>query len=144
MPSCYFLTVCAGSSVDQQTNNVTLFNLIEQITAPPGVPAPPRGLLPLEIHAYFSLRGQELGQGFEVRYVLVADSGLEHPSETFSHRSPTPHLRTRTAGLPFPPVAGSYVLRVDWRMGSEQGWRREPIAWPMLVVEAQPPPAVTH
>ena len=31
MPSCYLLAVCGGSSLDQHSNNVTLFNLVEQI-----------------------------------------------------------------------------------------------------------------
>ena len=51
----------------------------------------------------------------------------------------TPRYRTRTFGLPFPPVAGSYQLRIDLRYLGEEGWRREPIAWPIGIVEATPP-----
>ena len=55
MPRCYLLTLCSGSALDQQSNNVTLFNLVEQLNVPPGVPPPPGGVIPLEIHAYFTV-----------------------------------------------------------------------------------------
>lgn len=146
MPRCYFLSVCAGSSVDQQSNNVTLFNLVEQINVPPGAPPPPRGIVPLEMHAYFELGQLELGRDFEVRFVMVARTGLETPSDAFVHRAITPRYRTRTFGLPFPPVAGSYELRVDVRHAGEEGWRREPAAWPVAIVEvvAEPPGQMVH
>ena len=108
MPRCYFLTVCGGSSVDQHSNNVTLFNLVEQINVPPGAPPPPHGLVPLEIHAYFHVGQEELGRDFEVRFVMTAATGLETPTDAFVHRAVTPRFRTRTLGLPFPPVAVPY------------------------------------
>jgi hypothetical protein len=146
MPRCYFLTVCGGSSVDQHSNNVTLFNLVEQINVPQGAPPPPRGLVPLEMHAYFELAQMELGRDFEVRFVMVAETGLETHTDSFMHRSVTPRYRTRTFGLPFPPVVGHYQLRLDIRYAGEEGWRREPIAWPVGIVEAveQPQAHAVH
>ena len=76
MPSCYLLAVCSGSSLDQQSNNVTLFNLVEQLNLRPGA-EPPRGLIPLEIHAYFELAPEEVGFEFEIRFCMVAETGLE-------------------------------------------------------------------
>ena len=102
MPHCYLLLSCSGSSVDQHSNNVTLFNLVEQINVPPGAPPPPRGLVPVEIHAYFHVGQHEFARDFEVRFVMVASTGLETTSDTFTHRAVTPRYRTRTFGLPFP------------------------------------------
>ena len=50
MPTCYLLSACVGSSIDQETNNITLFNLVEQINVPPNSPPPPNGVIPLEAH----------------------------------------------------------------------------------------------
>lgn len=144
MPHCYMLAVSSGSSVDQHTNNVTLFNLVEQLNVPPGAPPPPGGVVPLEIHAYFQLDAREIGQSFEVRFALVPGSGLETYSEVAVHRSVTPRYRTRSVGLPFPPVMGQYALRVDVRAQGSESWTREPAAWPLSIVEYVPQPAVTH
>lgn len=143
MPKCYLLAVCAGSSLDQQSNNVTLFNLVEQLNVPPGVPPPPGGVIPLEIHAYFIVAPHETQVPFEIRFAMVAASGLETFSDIFSHRSVTPRFRTRTAGLPFPPVVGQYELRIDVRSGGAS-WAREAVFWPIVIVEASSRPAVTH
>jgi hypothetical protein len=145
VPRCYLLAASTGSSVDQHSNNVTLFNLVEQINVAPGAPPPPGGVLPLEIHAYYELGAPEIGQAFSTRFALVARaSGLETFSDVFSHKAVTARYRTRVMGLPFPPVTGQYDLRVDWRFQEARGWTREAIAWPVAIVEADPRPRVTH
>jgi hypothetical protein len=144
VPSCYLLTVCGGSSLDQYSNNVTLFNLVEQVNLPPGYVPPAQRAMPLEVHAYFLVSANEIGHPFEIRFAMVASSGLETVSDVFSHKSHTPRYRTRTLGLPFPPVCEQYQLCVDWRQSPSPGWRREPLVWPISFVEAHPTPAVTH
>ncbi len=144
MPSCYLLAVTVGSSLDQQSNNVTLFNLVEQINVPPKAPKPPRGLLPLEVHAYFRLGADEVNQSFEVRYALVARTGLETYSEVFSYRSVTSRYRTRTFGVPLPPIPDHYDLYVDWRWSPRDEWHRDHACWPLTIAEHNPTPAVTH
>jgi hypothetical protein len=144
MPVCYFLSVCAGSSVDQHTNNVTLFNLVERISVPPGAPPPPKGLIPLEVHAYFDVGPDEIGKSFDVRFVMVAPSGLETPSDPVIHKPVTPRYRTRTLGLPFPPVIGNYTLMVDSRLSSGGGYHRQRVIWPVTIAEADQRPKVTH
>ena len=89
MPQCYLLGISAGSSLDQQSNNVSLFNLVEQVNVPPGAPPPPNNLLPLELHAYFRLAPDELGSTLEMRFALVADTGLETLSEVVRHTCAT-------------------------------------------------------
>ena len=144
MPRCYLLLSCSGSAVDQHSNNVTLFNLVEQINVPPGAPPPPRGLVPVEVHAYFHVGQNELSRDFEIRFVMVASTGLETPTDAFTHRAVTPRYRTRTFGLPFPPVAGHYELRLDWRYVGEESFRREAPAWPITIVEESPQPHAVH
>jgi hypothetical protein len=143
VPRCYLLTVSSGSSLDQHSNNVTLFNLVEQLNVPADAP-PPGTVLPLEIHAYFHLSPKEVNEHFELRFAMVASTGLETCTDPSAHRSVTPRYRTRTMGLPLPPVTGHYELRVDWREAGTEGWQREPVAWPITIVEASRRPPVTH
>lgn len=144
MPRCYLLTLCGGSSLDQQSNNVTLFNMVEQLNVLPDREPPPGALLPLEIHAYFEIGPTEMNQRFDVRFALVASSGLETFTDSFQHRSATPRYRTRTMGLPAPPVAGNYELRVDWRHAGSSEWKRDPIAWPLVVATLERRPTTVH
>lgn len=146
VPRCYLLTVCSGSSLDQHSNNVTLFNLVEQINLKPNSEMPPGTLVPVEIHAYFQCDSRELGTEFEVRFALVSlETGLESLSDVFVHRSATPRYRTRTGGLPLPPVAGSYELRIDWRRRGSTNFTRDPLAWPVNTAElANEAPRITH
>ena len=144
MPRCYLLSLCAGSSLDQQSNNVSLFQLVEQVNVPAPGATPPGGQLPLEIHAYFHVAAAELGQSIEMRFALLSVSGLETYSDTVTHRVATPRYRTRTLGLPFPPLLGHYDLRVDFRIGDERTWTRDPLSWPIAFLEVSAKPHVTH
>jgi hypothetical protein len=144
MPACYLLSVCTGSSLDQQSHNISLFNLVEQINVPPGVEPPPERKIPLEVHCYFRLNAQEIGKEVELRFALVGTSGLETFTDPVTHRAPSPRFRTRTLGVPFPPVLGHYELRVDFRTDGSD-WKRDPISWPLSIQEARPhAPPVTH
>jgi len=145
MPQCYLLSVAAGSSLDQQSNNVTLFNLVEQVNVPPGMDPKPGSRVPLEIHAYLRLGPQEVGMEFEMRYVLVAvASGLETFAEAAKHRAPTSRIRTRSLGLPFPPVLGHYDLFVEFRRAGSEQWTRDALSWPMSFAAPEAKPQVTH
>jgi hypothetical protein len=141
---CYLLALGSGSSLDQQSNNVTLFNLVEQLNFPPHSQPRPGALLPIEIHAYFQLSPEELNQRFELRFVIVESSGLETLTEPVQHKSSTPRYRTRTLGLPAPQAPGSYQLRVEVKLGDREHWVRDAAAWPLLVVRTEPRPQVTH
>jgi hypothetical protein len=144
MPKCYLLSIVGGSSLDRYSNNVTLFNLVEQLNFPKEQPPPLGSILPLEIHAYFDLSAHEVSQRFEMRFSLVAATGLETLTDAFSHRSATPRYRTRTVGLPMPPVFGNYEVRVDTRISGTEAWQRAALAWPLLIAETEPRPSVTH
>ena len=119
MAHCYLLCVTTGSAIDRQSNNVSLFSLVEQINLPANSPPPPRGLLPVEIHAYFQLPESQVNREFELRFALRAETGLETLSDVFRHRITAPRFRVRTLGLPYPPVMGQYSLQVDVRVLGE-------------------------
>jgi hypothetical protein len=143
--------VTTGSSIDRQSNNVSLFTLVEQINLPPNSPPPPRGLIPVEIHAYFQLPEAQVNRDFELRFALRAESGLETLSDVFRHRITASRFRVRTFGLPYPPVLGQYTLQVDVRwIGNGQGlreelhWQRQAAAWPIGLYQLDPRPRVTH
>jgi len=148
---CYLLCVTTGSSIDRQSNNVSLFSLVEQINLPPNAQPPARGLIPLEIHAYFQLPEAHVNRDFELRFALRAQSGLETLSDVFRHRVTAQRFRVRTLGLPYPPVLGQYSLQVDVRMIAEgetsregQSWQRQPAAWPIALYQMEERPRVTH
>jgi hypothetical protein len=145
MPRCYLLALAGGSSLDQHSNNVSLFNVVEQINIPRGGPEPPpNAVLPIEIHAYFQIRPHELNQRFELRFALVGSSGLETLTDPHEHKSATLRYRTRTMGLPIPPVADMYEVRVDLRPAGTEHWSRDALSWPLIVAPIEQRPAVTH
>jgi hypothetical protein len=144
MPKCYFLTLCGGSSLDQQSNNVTLFNVVEQVNLQPNVDPPPGAVLPLEVHAYFLLGPGELSQAFELRFAVVAPTGLELLTDATQHRSSTPRYRTRSFGLPAPIVPGNYQLCVDVRQPGSESFTREGVSWPLMVARLEPRPSTVH
>ena len=144
MPKCYFIALCAGSSLDQHSNNVSLFNIVEQVNLQANVDPPPGAFLPLEVHAYFILGPGEQSQPFEVRFALVAPSGLELLTETSQHKSSTPRYRMRSFGLPAPIVPGDYQLCVDVRRTGTEAFTREALNWPLVVARLEPRPSVVH
>lgn len=144
MPKCYFLALCSGSSLDQQSNNVSLFNMVEQVNLQPNVDPPPGAFLPLEVHAYFLLGPGEISQPFELRFAVVAPTGLEMLTDATPHKSTTPRYRTRSFGLPAPIVPGEYQLRVDVRQPGAEGFTRESVSWPLVVARLEPRPTTVH
>ena len=139
------LCVCAGSSVDQQSNNVSLFSLVEHVNIPPMVTPPGRGAIPVEAHTYWRFEPTEMQRDLQVRYVMVnLATQLETSSDTLKHRAVTARVRSRLAGIPFPPVVGNYELRVDWRWDDQNEWTRTDQAWPLTITEGKPQPRVTH
>ena len=144
MPKCYFLTLCGGSSLDQHSNNVTLFNIVEQVNLQPNVDPPPGAFLPLEVHAYFLLGPGEVSQPFEVRFALVAPTGLELLTDATQHKSSTPRFRTRSLGLPAPIVPGNYQLYVDIKQPGTDGFTRESLHWPLVVARLEQRTGTVH
>ena len=144
MPKCYFIALCGGSSLDQHSNNVTLFNIVEQVNLQPNAEPPPGAFLPLEVHAYFLLGPGEISQPFELRFALVAPTGLELLTDATQHKSSTPRYRTRSLGVPAPIVPGNYQLCVDVKQPGTDAFTRDVLSWPLVVARLEPRPAVVH
>jgi hypothetical protein len=131
MPRCYLLAVCSGSSLDEDTNNFSLFNLVEQVQCHADAPADL--VLPLEVHAYWSFAPDEIDRAFEVHWVLCAQGGIEMIGQGYPIRSNSPHFRMRMFGLGIPRLPGDCEVRVDWRLLPSESWTRDPAAWPLVL-----------
>src|SRR5690606_3927806 len=130
-------------SADQHTNNASLFTVLEQITVPPDAPPPPPGAIPVGVHVHRqSLAATEAA--LRARLVMLADSRRETSSPVQKHNQLRGRLRTRTLGLPFPPVMGRYTLCVDWRREPHHEWQREDAQWPIHLQQSERRPRVTH
>ncbi len=64
MPDCYMLAICRGTSIDQATNNLTIFGIVEGVA---GDNYP--GILPLEIISIWSFTPEDYRVEFEVRII---------------------------------------------------------------------------
>jgi hypothetical protein len=137
MPRAYLLSVCSGSSVDRELNNVSLFNMVEQVALPalqPGMQ------LPLELHAYWEAGPADIGAEFECRFVFLREQEVSgQPSPPIRFRPDSPRVRARALGLPVP-AAGPHRLGVEWRRAGEERWTREATLWPISFDDA---PAAT-
>lgn len=127
MPTCYFLALAAGSSLDQETNTWSLFTLIENLQVPK-VPID----LPLETHLFWVFTPAELDMSFEGRLVIFSSSGREEWSDPFLLNSPTRYYRLRLRGIALSDV-GEYQLSVEWRKMDAEDWTRAALFWPLTV-----------
>jgi hypothetical protein len=132
MPNCYLLALCHSSSLDNSTNNWSLFNLIEQIKVRE-FPFQP----PFESHAYWRFNPDEYEIDFEMRLILVSDHGLATQSNPLPLRSNTARLRIRVTGAPPIERPGNYELRVEWRRQGTDSWTRCDSVWPLQVEQLQ-------
>jgi len=133
MPDCYLLAVVERSSIDRDTNNFSLYNLIEtvQLKGTEQTPEGGRALLPLELHAYWLLEDADLGREFQWRFVAVGEEG-EQCSKPFPTVSEKRRMRYRVQG--FPVLAeGDTRLFVEWRFEDADGWQRCAAYWPLEV-----------
>lgn len=143
--NCYLLCVVRGSSVDRHSNNVSLFNLVEQVNVATGASLPLRSAIPVEVHAYFQLEPARQPREIEMRFALRAETGLDTFSEVLRQKAPATRFRVRSMGLPCPPVLGDYTLHVDLRLADEGApWQRQTTSWPLSLRETEPRPRITH
>lgn len=120
--------------MDRDTNNFTLFALVEQLQIPADVPTagtPDVGLA-FEVHCYWRFEPDELNRTFTWR--VVAQAGAEERvSSSHRLRSETPRFRLRVQGLPLL-LEGETSLQVEWEAPDEPGaWHRSPIRWPLAI-----------
>lgn len=128
--NCYLLAVAEGSSLDAESNNYSLFELVEKVIVAPD--APKEGLvLKLETHCYWEFLPSEVDVPFEIRIVAVRGED-ERAGQTFSIRSTKSRMRVRLQGTPVL-LEGEVRLRAEWRREGEENWHRDSAWWPLEI-----------
>ena len=123
MPSAYGVSVAAGSAQDRESNNLTLFSLVEQVQLVPGATFP--GRLDFEVHSFWEFEPEEREYAHEVRTIVSLNGTTASASEGIhvpSNLLVSGRLRVRLQGLV---VLGLGVHRVasEIRRGGGE-WRR--------------------
>jgi hypothetical protein len=113
--------LCSRSSVDSESNNMSLFDILEQVT----IIEPPRGpgilAFPHEVVSLWTRDDLAVGGVTHCRYVVEAPGGVRTVGEgneidlTAFHRT---RLRGRPSGLPVN-VAGLYWVTTEQLQGAE-------------------------
>jgi hypothetical protein len=127
---CYLLAVCAASSIDRDTNNVTLFALVEDMLFQPFIPGQ---AIPVSTVACLLAAPEELQRTARFRLVWVRADGTETFSETHDVVLTHPRVRIRSVATVLPPTVGEYEVRFEWAWPDEEQWHREPIAYPVAL-----------
>ncbi len=137
MLRCFHFCLAAGSSIDETTKNVTLFNLVEQIHL---VEAQLGTTVGIEVHAYFFVAEAGRHANFEMRVIRIAADGAEDAGSALPFQTREgERMRVRVQMFRLPPAYGTYELRLEWRPRGAEEWRPEPHRWPLMLVD----PAVT-
>lgn len=136
MPKCICLITCQGASLDQATQNWTLFSTVEQVSTPfLGVPHP------LETITFWHVPDAELNKKFKLRLVLETENGNQRAAETpeLEFVAGARRHRLRILGFPFPATPGHYVAKVEWRSAESATWQKEAAEW-RVEINAAPMP----
>lgn len=117
--------LCSRSTIDTESNNVSLFNVIEQIN-PVGLPEGARGLLPMEVEIVsLWVRDDVPGRGFTRVVIETPSSSVEPSAEGMIDLSSETIKRFRTRqrllGVPFE-GHGQYWFRVEFRTEEATEW----------------------
>lgn len=101
MPKLIWAILCSNSSVDQQTNNISLFQLIDQYTVPSAALADPNAFLGAPSQLVMMLRrdgGEYPKEDFTVVMEAIAPSGDVLISAEISAVFPENKRRLRVIG----------------------------------------------
>lgn len=137
MLTCYFLSLCLGSSVDETTHNISMFNLVEEIRVPSAALGQ---VVPIEVHAYFMTTTEGKNRAFEMRVVRRSSDGARDPGGVipFATRDGE-RVRSRAMAMRLPGAFGTYTLHVEWRPAGTEIWIETGVMWPLLVGEERAP-----
>lgn len=136
MPHCYMLSVCRSSSVDRDSNRISLFLMVEELR----FSADKRpDILGLEVHCHWLASEDEIGKEFELRVQRIAEDGTEEPGPSVIMVPRSVITRNKFFALKTPEKFGLYKLYTEWRLPSDEGWTRGDVYWPIVVNEIKPP-----
>lgn len=131
--------ICSRVLIDRDTNNVTLVEVLEQVTLVASGPPPPESAVPLEMEivTLWERRDENVPARARARIHLVAPDGkTANPLEYVVDL--TTHVRTRSRtqvkGFPFRGF-GRYEFRVAVRQDGQEDWQEVSRA-PLQVVAA--------
>ena len=116
--------LCTRSSVDSESNNISLFEVLEQLTLSAPPPGPGVVVFPHEVVSMWTRENLAEGGVAETRLVIVApdNTRTEGPpiniDLTAFHRT---RLRGRTPGLPVG-APGLYWIATEMRQGDGPAW----------------------
>ena len=128
MPRCYLFAVAHLSSVDRDTDNFSLYQIIERI----GVDALP-ALLPIQAHVFLAFEPAEYDRDYELRFVFVQASAPEVEGMVVRFHAPSgPRFRVRTPAFPLP-APGVFAVYPEWREAGQAAWTRATTGWPLDV-----------
>lgn len=127
----YLLALATGSSLDANTHNVSLFNLVENLTVPAEALDE---IVPVELHFHCRLAPEARGRKFELRIVRTGEDGVQTPGDPLPFQTTdSPRFRLRATFFRMPAEYGDYVLHAEWRPAGEPLWHRDGAAWPLSV-----------
>ena len=133
MIDCYFIGVCEGSALDRDTNNLSLFGLIEELQVPTEALG---AVVPLQCHFYLATSKDAIGQPIEARVLWKRQDGSEsHGANVFSLVPDALRVRNRATALQLPTAFGDYRLFLEWREPGAAEWARSTCGWPFQVIE---------
>lgn len=138
MPRAYLITVCDGSSLDRETNNWSLFNIIEEVHIDKEEmdAAEHKLIAPAEVHVQLAGEAAELERNYEVRVVVKGKRGGAK-SNSVPFRMKTRRHRLRLLGLPLPET-GELLVGAEIRTVPEGEWEELGLWWPVQVDHAVP------
>ena len=139
MLRCYFVGLCVGSVIDAESNNMTLFGMVEGFQVLP--PFDPDSVTAFQCHAYLEIDQpvpvapvEELK--FDVRFVWCDPANVSSPAIENLVVVPMTksRMRVRGVGTKLPPTPGYYRLCVEWRKHETvSDWIRAPQGWPVEI-----------
>lgn len=129
MPRCYLCALSWNSSIDRDTNNMSIFHLIEHTQLRTSdVP----GFLPFQVHHYWEFEESERGQDYQFRTVVIRPSKDRWESEPYDSRSRAPRNRLRATGIRVL-GAGIHLVTAESRATGTEDWSPAGLAWPLQV-----------
>jgi hypothetical protein len=136
VPEHTFTIAALGHSVDAQTNNMTLFSVLEQI----GPPQLPVRLAQLTLVTLWRREEGDLGVEFTQRLAIMDPDGEEVASLEQSFVLDRPRLRTFSVvgNLTFSKM-GTYRFEVRLKRADEQEWGAPVACYPLDVMIASAP-----
>jgi len=116
--------VCQSASIDAQTNNVSLFNTLENLVVP-GVPSKEKPFVfSCEIVSLWAREIEDVPCSGQMRVTLdTTDLGLPHSVSLEIDLTKTSFHRTRITIGALPMVAtGRFEFRIEYKLADEEIW----------------------